>query len=114
MHVGERFPSGGQPPGHEVICARASAKRIKSGRRRHLQLWRARPTISPVARSDVIRAGQLRTGQTPNFGELEVVSYSTQMRVVTEALLGLPQLSFLTRVLLVSCLQHSGQKADED
>ncbi|KAI8496640.1 hypothetical protein Bbelb_252950 [Branchiostoma belcheri] len=66
-----RFLPGGQPPGHEVICARASAKRIKSGRRRHLQLWRARPTISPVASDDVTRAGHLRTGRSPNCGELE-------------------------------------------
>ncbi|KAI8479302.1 hypothetical protein Bbelb_429740 [Branchiostoma belcheri] len=49
----------------------ASAKRIKSGRRRHLQLWRARPTISPVASDDVTRAGHLRTGRSPDFGELE-------------------------------------------
>ncbi|KAI8486753.1 hypothetical protein Bbelb_355010 [Branchiostoma belcheri] len=70
-HVGDRFLSGGQPPGHEVICASASAKRIKSGRRRHLQLWRARPTISPVASDDVTRAGHLRTGRCPDFGVLE-------------------------------------------
>ncbi|KAI8479296.1 hypothetical protein Bbelb_429680 [Branchiostoma belcheri] len=53
------------------ISASASAKRIKSGRRRHLQLWRARPTVSPVASDDVTRAGHLRTGRSPDFGELE-------------------------------------------
>ncbi|KAI8482036.1 hypothetical protein Bbelb_402120 [Branchiostoma belcheri] len=66
-----KIPVGRITAGHEVICARASAKRIKSGRRRHLQLWRARPTISPVASDDVTRAGHLRTGRSPGFGELE-------------------------------------------
>ncbi|KAI8480223.1 hypothetical protein Bbelb_420220 [Branchiostoma belcheri] len=64
-----KIPVGRITAGHEVICARASAKRIKSGRRRHLQLWRARPTISPVASDDVTRAGHLRTGRSPGFGE---------------------------------------------
>ncbi|KAI8479300.1 hypothetical protein Bbelb_429720 [Branchiostoma belcheri] len=66
-----KIPVGRITAGHEVICARASAKRIKSGRRRHLQLWRARPTVSPVASDDVTRAGHLRTGRSPDFGELE-------------------------------------------
>ncbi|KAI8500894.1 hypothetical protein Bbelb_209890 [Branchiostoma belcheri] len=72
----------GRPPGFGELEAQrpkflrladacASAKRIKSGRRRHLQLWRARPTISPVASDDVTRAGHLRTGRSPGFGELE-------------------------------------------
>ncbi|KAI8486756.1 hypothetical protein Bbelb_355040 [Branchiostoma belcheri] len=62
---------------HQKACRRvwdpggASAKRIKSGRRRHRQLWRARPTFSPVASDDVTRAGHLRTGRSPNSGQLE-------------------------------------------
>ncbi|KAI8491851.1 hypothetical protein Bbelb_302240 [Branchiostoma belcheri] len=70
--------------GRSPISASASAKRIKSGRRRHLQPWRARPTFSPVASDDVTRAGHLRRdgprfrrgrtspdGTVPDFGELE-------------------------------------------
>ncbi|KAI8500893.1 hypothetical protein Bbelb_209880, partial [Branchiostoma belcheri] len=52
----------------------ASAKRIKSGRRRHLQLWRARPTISPVASDDVTRAGHLRTGRSPGASAKRIKS----------------------------------------
>ncbi|KAI8496649.1 hypothetical protein Bbelb_253040 [Branchiostoma belcheri] len=35
-----------------------------------IRLWRARPTISPVASDDVTRTWHLRTGRSPNFGKL--------------------------------------------